>query len=111
MSQCQMFVQDGFVLYVCMSPKVFITRSQFRSWFRPYGATKVSSFIIQSFSLCFSLSFNVSADGVLMVLRSANSVGGVGTVRSLVAWVEWVPWWHGYHRSMGDMGQILALVA
>ena len=38
---------------------------QFRSWFRPCGA-KVSSFIIQKFSRCFSLSFNVSVDVVRM---------------------------------------------
>ena len=40
---------------------------QFRSWFRPRGA-KVSSFIIQKFSRCFSLSFNASVDVVRMFL-------------------------------------------
>ena len=42
---------------------------QFRYWFKPYGA-KVSSFIIQKFSRCFSLSFNISVDVVLMFLSS-----------------------------------------
>ena len=40
---------------------------QFRSWFRPSG-TNVSSIIIQKFSHCFNLSFNVSVDGVWMFL-------------------------------------------
>ena len=47
--------------------KVCMKRIQFRSWFRPSGA-KVSSFIIQKFSRCFSLSFNVSVDVVRMFL-------------------------------------------
>ena len=41
---------------------------QFRSWFRPSGA-KVSSFIIQKFCSCFSLSFNVSVDVVRMIFN------------------------------------------
>ena len=40
---------------------------QFSSCFRPCG-TKVWSFIIQKFSPCFSLSFNVSAEVVVMFL-------------------------------------------
>ena len=40
---------------------------QFRSCFRPSDA-KVSSFIIQKFYRCFSLSFNVSVDVVRMFL-------------------------------------------
>ena len=40
---------------------------QFRSWFKSNGA-KVSNFIIQKFSDCFSLSFNVSVDVVPMLL-------------------------------------------
>ena len=47
--------------------KVCMKWIQFRSWFRPSG-TKVSSFIIQKFSRCFSLSFNVSVDVVRMFL-------------------------------------------
>ena len=47
--------------------KVCMKWIQFRSWFRPTGA-KVSSFIIQKFSRCFSLSFNVSVDVVRMFL-------------------------------------------
>ena len=42
---------------------------QFRYWFKPCGA-KVSSFIIQKFSRCFNLSFNVSVDFVFMFLSS-----------------------------------------
>ena len=49
--------------------KVCMKWIQFRSWFRPSGA-KVSSFIIQKFSCCFSLSFNVSID-VLPVFFSS----------------------------------------
>ena len=47
--------------------KVFMKWIQFRSWFRPSDA-KVSSFIIQKFSCCFRLSFNVSADSARMFL-------------------------------------------
>ena len=47
--------------------KVCMKWIQFRSWFRPSGA-KVSSFIIQKFSHCFSLSFNVSVDVMQMFL-------------------------------------------
>ena len=47
--------------------KVCMKWIQFRSWFRPSGI-KVSSFIIQKFSRCFSLSFNVSVDIVQMFL-------------------------------------------
>ena len=47
--------------------KICMKLIQFRSWFRPSGA-KVSSFIIQKFSHCFSLSFNVSVDAVRMFL-------------------------------------------
>ena len=47
--------------------KVCMKWIQFRSWFRPSG-TKVSSFIIQKFSGCFSLSFNVSVEVVRMFL-------------------------------------------
>ena len=47
--------------------KVCMKWIQFRSWFRPSGA-KVSSFIIQKFSCCFNLSFNVSVDVVRMFL-------------------------------------------
>ena len=45
--------------------KICMKLIQFRSWFRPSGA-KVSSFIIQKFSHCFSLSFNVSVDVMRM---------------------------------------------
>ena len=45
--------------------KICMKLIQFRSWFRPSGA-KVSSFIIQKFSHCFSLSFNVSVDVMWM---------------------------------------------
>ena len=48
--------------------KVCIKSIQFRSWFSPGGA-KFSSSIIQRFSRCFSLSFNVSVDFVLMFLK------------------------------------------
>ena len=47
--------------------KVCMKWIQFRSWFRPSGA-KVSSFIIQKFYCCFSLSFNVSVDAVQIFL-------------------------------------------
>ena len=47
--------------------KVCIKWIQFRSWFRSSGA-KVSSFIIQKFSCCFGLSFNVSVDVVQIFL-------------------------------------------
>ena len=47
--------------------KVCMKWIQFRSWIRPCGA-KVSSFIIQKFSRCFSLSFSVSVDVVRMFL-------------------------------------------
>ena len=47
--------------------KVCMKWIQFRSWFKPSGA-KVSSFIIQKFFRCFSLSFNVSADIARMFL-------------------------------------------
>ena len=47
--------------------KVCMKWIQFRSWFRPSGA-KVSNFIIQKFSCCFSISFNVSVDAVRMFL-------------------------------------------
>ena len=46
--------------------KVCMKWIQFRSWFRPSGAAKVSSFIIKKFSHCFSLSFNLSVDAVRM---------------------------------------------
>ena len=49
--------------------KVCMKWIQFRSWFRPSGA-KVSSFIIQKFSCCFSLSFNVSIDVLPMFFSS-----------------------------------------
>ena len=48
-------------------PEVCLKWIQFRSWFWPCGA-KVSSFIIQKFSRCFSLSFNVSVDVMRMFL-------------------------------------------
>ena len=47
--------------------KVCMKWIQFRSWLRPSG-NKVSSFIIQKFSHCFSLSFNVSVDVVWIFL-------------------------------------------
>ena len=50
--------------------KVCMKWIQFRSWFRQCGA-KVSSFIIQKFSRCFSLSFNVLVDVVWMLLSSS----------------------------------------
>ena len=53
--------------------KVCMKRIQFRSWFRPSGA-KVSSFIIQKFSRCFSLSFNVSVDVVQMFLSCYSMI-------------------------------------
>ena len=62
-------------IYVCMyiyknnddERKVCIKWIQFRSWFRLCGA-KISSFIIQKFSGCFSASCNVPVDVVLMFL-------------------------------------------
>ena len=47
--------------------KACIIWLQFSTWFRPCG-TKFWSFIIQKFSAGFSLSFNVSADVVVMFL-------------------------------------------
>ena len=47
--------------------KVYVKWIQFRSWLRPSGA-KISSFIIQRFSRCFSLSFNFSVDVVRVFL-------------------------------------------
>ena len=47
--------------------KVCMKWIQFRSWFRRSGA-KVSRLIIQKFSRCFSLPFNVSVDVVRMFL-------------------------------------------
>ena len=48
--------------------KVCIKWIQFRSWFSP-GGTKFSSSIIQRISCCFSFSFKVSVDFVLMFLK------------------------------------------
>ena len=50
--------------------KVCITSLHFMSRFRPCGA-KVSSFIIQKFSSCFSLSFNVSVIAVRVFLTNS----------------------------------------
>ena len=47
--------------------KVYMKWIQCRSWFRPSGS-KVLSFIIQKFSCCFSLSFNVSVNVMRMFL-------------------------------------------
>ena len=48
--------------------KVCIKWIQFRLWSSP-GSAKFSSFIIQRFYRCFSFSFNVSVDFVLMFLK------------------------------------------
>ena len=51
--------------------KVCMKWIQFRSWFTPSGA-KVSSFIIQKFFRCFSLSFKVSVAVVRMSLSRSR---------------------------------------
>ena len=78
--------------------KVCIKSIQFRSWFSPGGA-KFSSSIIQRFSRCFSLSFNVSVDFVLMfvpveMFASWYCIGifeiFFGVIEPNVKWCFWI---------------------
>ena len=71
--------------------KVCMKWIQFRSWFRPSGA-KVSSFIIQKFSRCFSLSFNVSVDVVRMFLSCSMIISVI--VKVMIVLVEMFASWY-----------------